>query len=263
MANGAGRFLGFLNSSFGLWLCSAMLLPVAGYIYSRVQTTVDAERIAGETRKARAIENARLIHEWAPEITSTDTKKARLAATVLIHVAESGSLDAELSNAVRTIIDVAYGDGTQPGASVGERAVANAIAKSLDAPPVAPGIVPQSAEKPGPALSEKPLAVALKPRVYIQIGDNAQREKMRLFSDTLRAQGFQAPGIELVSGLASGKAEVRYYFAEDKVQAQTVVELLKQDGYSEASSIRLADKYASRVRRGHIEIWIGKPAPAA
>ncbi|HEX7930829.1 MAG TPA: hypothetical protein VF470_08000, partial [Sphingomicrobium sp.] len=114
-----------------------MLLPIAGYIYSKVQVTVDAERIAGETRKAQAIENARLIHEWAPEITSTDTKKARLAVTVLTHVAESGSLDPRLSKAVETIINVAYGDGTQPGASVEEQAVANAIAKSLDPPPVA------------------------------------------------------------------------------------------------------------------------------
>lgn len=263
MANGDGRFLGFLNSSFGLWMCSAMLLPIAGYVYSKVQVTVDAERIAGETRKAQAIENARLIHEWTPELTSTDIKKARLAGTVLTHLAKSGSLDGELSAAVESIIDVAYRDGTQPGASVEEQAVANAIAKSLDPPPAAPAIAAQAAAKPGPLPAERALAVTLKPRVYIQIGDNAQREGMAGFSDTLRSQGFQAPGIELVPGQAPNRTEVRYYFADEGAQAGKVVELLKQAGYADATAKRLPDKYASRVRPGHFEVWIGKSALAA
>lgn len=247
--------LSFLNTNFGMWICTALLVPIAGFVYSHVQQTVDAERIAGETRRLRAIESARLIHEWAPEITSTDVKKAKLAAIVLSHAAKNGSLEGSLSQSVSAIVSNAYQDGTKPGATVQEMAVANAIAKVDDPPSTSPVQLPFFG-KLGSVPTSNRLPIALKPRVYVQIGNNGQRSKMEGISEMLRNQAFQVPSIELVRAVPR-QTEVRYYFNEDAQAAGEIVSVLRRNGLPNAISLKLSDKYASKVRKGHFEVWVG------
>ncbi|HEX8668596.1 MAG TPA: hypothetical protein VF727_09535 [Allosphingosinicella sp.] len=251
----------FLNSGFGLWLCATLLVPLIGFTYAQVQKTIDADRIALEAKRAQAVANAQLVHEWVPEITSDRPKSARVAAVVLTHLAKNGSLDQGLNHAVTEIIGEAYSAGTAQDATPQERAVADAIAKVADpsSAAVGPASAPAAAA-PAAVRPSAPLAVQLAPRVYIQIPDNALRQRARELEGQLEAAAIQVPGIEYVPAASPDRTQVRYYLADDRNAAKKVADIARQSGFADVAVVKLADKYASRVRPGHFELWIGKNA---
>lgn len=104
-----------------------------------------------------------------------------------------------------------------------------------------------------------------KPRVYIQISDESQREIAKSLQSTLLNEHFLAPGIENVGRKGNiyipPQTEVRYYREEELPDALRLISMLKNQNTG-----LLINEVPQKVpgsgrgtRPGHFEIWFSKP----
>lgn len=104
---------------------------------------------------------------------------------------------------------------------------------------------------------------AQKPTVYVQFA-GVEREVAAALSDALGQQNFTMPGQER-TGVAAGLHEVRFFFDEDRAQAQRLVaaanEWLKANNYEANVTLRDSTKYGrAKPKPGVLELWI-EPKP--
>jgi hypothetical protein len=93
-------------------------------------------------------------------------------------------------------------------------------------------------------------------RVFIQIGNELQRPSMEVLRQKLTRLGFIVLGIENVGiDKLPTNPSVRYFYDEDKVNANVVAEQLRLSGFAAASIVRLNN---TNARTGTLEIWLGK-----
>lgn len=107
-------------------------------------------------------------------------------------------------------------------------------------------------------------APALKPRVYIQIAEEAQRPVAASLQTVLRNEHFNAPGIENVGKnprtLIPAATEVRYYREEELDQALRLITLLKSMklGLKINETPQKVPGSGRGTRPGHYEIWFSR-----
>lgn len=89
-------------------------------------------------------------------------------------------------------------------------------------------------------------------RVYIHIGQDAQRSTAKALDETLRHMNFSVPGIERV-GAVPDKTSVRYFNVEDRPAAESITAALRQGGISDAVTQQVT-RY--KVRPGSLEVWL-------
>lgn len=100
-------------------------------------------------------------------------------------------------------------------------------------------------------------------RIYIQIGDEDQRQRAIEAVNILQGKGYIVPGIENVGGKAKipRVSEIRYYQSDEVAQqdVKDIVATLDSIGVN----IRVPDKplESSSVRPRHYELWFGKDFP--
>jgi type II secretory pathway pseudopilin PulG len=99
---------------------------------------------------------------------------------------------------------------------------------------------------------------ALKARVYIQIGDAAQRARAQEVSRQLEARGYVVPGIENISGKAKAPpvSQLRFYGADDAARKDVddIVGFFQGIGVA-LKTVQLPA--SGGVRPRHYEIWFG------
>lgn len=99
-------------------------------------------------------------------------------------------------------------------------------------------------------------------RVYLQFGNENEREKIRGLQKKLIEAGFTVPGIEMVKG--NYQLDIRYFHSEDKVLigniGQTIESFLKTEGIDLKDKIPVKNlsktKFKDQVPVGNIEVWI-------
>ncbi|WP_271199258.1 hypothetical protein [Methylopila turkensis] len=88
--------------------------------------------------------------------------------------------------------------------------------------------------------------------VYIQVPDMDARFAAENLWRTLRAAGFQSPGIEVISGRSPAEPEVRYFNDADKPLAEQVAALAAQHGLK-GSVVKTIANYTAPP--GQMEFW--------
>ena len=116
-------------------------------------------------------------------------------------------------------------------------------------------------------LKEAPLVastVNIKPRVYLQISDEGQRQLARSLQSTLLNEGFLAPGVENVGRKGNifipSQMEVRYYREEELPDALRLVAMIKNQniGLPVNENPQKIPGNGRGTRPGHFEIWFSR-----
>jgi hypothetical protein len=99
-------------------------------------------------------------------------------------------------------------------------------------------------------------------RVYIQIGEEAERAKAEKLKSLLAANNFIVVGIENIAGKASipSKSDVRYYRDEEKDEANGVIRIMREANLGLAINdkpIKLSVN-TNNTRPRHYEIWLSR-----
>lgn len=114
--------------------------------------------------------------------------------------------------------------------------------------------------KQDPALSAQIANTAPKnqlPTIYIQITDDQQRADAAELTAKLQAQGFDAPGIELVNP-GTQNTYVRYFSAPNKAYADKVLQMMKDMGFKAESQDFSKTSLQEKTTPGVLEVWIGR-----
>ena len=128
-------------------------------------------------------------------------------------------------------------------------------APALSAPEApAPSATPSSSLPTAPS----PTPSSQKPLVYIQIQTDAARAGARTIKGVLEANGFAAPGIELLR-VGPRRTEVRYFHPADKGDAESIAELLRAQKVSDVTP-KLVPGQEANVRKKQFEIWFAPDA---
>lgn len=102
-----------------------------------------------------------------------------------------------------------------------------------------------------------PTASTIVPVVFIQIGEEANRNLANEIRPKLIALGFKAPGVELVESASKLNGhEIRYFRDSDLNYANQVHAVLEQEGIS--SILKIIPSLGNRTKEGTIEIWLRK-----
>jgi Novel STAND NTPase 1 len=127
------------------------------------------------------------------------------------------------------------------------------------APTAVPGLPAPAPSLPTGAAGPPP-ANQIRPRVYVQIRDEKQRDQADRAAKALRDAKFIVPGIDVVS-LGPSVTELRYLQADEEAEAKRAVGVLKGVGID--STLRFVQlKVRSKARPFHYELWLAPPAAA-
>jgi hypothetical protein len=96
----------------------------------------------------------------------------------------------------------------------------------------------------------------LKPRVYIHIQDERQRENAGQTEELLERNGFIVPGIELVSNAKLVRNELRYFREWEKDDATAVVNALRQKLDIGEPKLIKGFENSPNIRPKHFELWL-------
>ena len=95
------------------------------------------------------------------------------------------------------------------------------------------------------------------PRVYLLAGNSSKSSLFAAYKTQLEAAGYRVLGAKLLSDKGRPDAEeVRYFNAEDKVQAERIAEVVKFKLSISSLPVRLYED--SSAKPGYIEIWFGR-----
>ncbi|WP_377298292.1 hypothetical protein [Rhizobium sp. SGZ-381] len=97
----------------------------------------------------------------------------------------------------------------------------------------------------------------IKPRVYIHIASENQRDAAAQAKNALQEAGDLVPGIQNVGTKAPGKLELRYFSARDAEGAKQVASTLKGAGISVEPKF-VSGFSDSSIRPLHFELWFAK-----
>ncbi len=93
-------------------------------------------------------------------------------------------------------------------------------------------------------------------RVYLHIGDEAQRSWAGKLGQTLRGAGYAVQGVEKVAAVP-GSTGVRYFNDEDRAAAEAIAQTLRANGAPDAAAQQVK-RY--KVRPGSVEVWLAASA---
>lgn len=132
---------------------------------------------------------------------------------------------------------------------------APAIAAPLPAPP--PPLVVAASQTKELTQSVTPL----KPRVYIQIQDDSQKEETEKIREKLKKAGFLAPDIEQLDAGPSTNTEVRFFRKEEDDGAKKILQVLQESGVTDVAT-KFIPGYedSKKMRANHYEVWFAPNA---
>ncbi len=113
------------------------------------------------------------------------------------------------------------------------------------------------ADTGGAYQAEAAAALAVIPaRVYLHIGDEAQRAWAAQLGQALQGAGYAVQGVEKVAAVP-GSTGVRYFNDEDRAAAEAIAKLLRDKGAAKAAAQQVK-RYT--VRPGSLEVWLAADA---
>lgn len=115
-----------------------------------------------------------------------------------------------------------------------------------------PSVIPQVS----PSQSFEPPVIS-NPRIYLLTGNKSKESLFAPYRQELEASGFQVLGSKNIQDEGRpAQEEVRYFYPEDRAQAERIAEVVKFKLSIPELPVKL---YSDRsVKPGYIEIWFGK-----
>jgi hypothetical protein len=245
-----------------------LLIPFSGFVWNQVQERELERQKVLERERADAqarIENARgesdIVIKLLPALSSTDDSSAvrGIALAVLLNLGNRQALSPELVSSIQVAVDTAQQRIREGKATEAERVALNKLAAAADRPPEQTNISrPAGAEVPTAA---RAFRVQI-PRVYIQIFDEADRERARALQDwCTTTQRWLAPGIENVVATAkrnnrnvpegTNTWRVLYFNDEDFTRANDLAGRLRTLG----AGVVVVQRRTQPVPVGQLEVW--------
>lgn len=102
---------------------------------------------------------------------------------------------------------------------------------------------------------------SLRPRIYIQIQSEQQKQKAEALREALRGKGYDAPGIELLNVGPTANSEVRFFKKAEEEGANRILSLLQSSNVNN-SVVTYIPGYedSKKIRARHFEIWFAPDA---
>jgi hypothetical protein len=247
-AAGTGaRIWKVLNSQFGGWLLSTVLVTGVGLMWTTWQERLHKAEQKTARLRAQAIQDVQLVTDLLPSLAKTGTVESALAVELVARLQKDNAIDVRFARKLRALLVKVREDNLKvaqdPATKPEQQAAARDTAKAAD-------LALATTKSHERATSEKA-------RIYVQIARDDQRERAKGLLPVFREKGFAMPGVELVPDAKVDGTEVRYFNVEDREKADDAVALLKANGFPTAE----AKKNPARASAGHLEIWIGRTEP--
>ena len=211
-------------------MISLLLIPiliwVLGAWFNNQQKQMEDSRITAENTANR-------LTYLLKNLSSENARERKMAVVISKYLAQQNQLPVEL---VQVLAIIAETDSNKE--------VSNAAFLSLDA-------VATAGKEQAPAV--KALLKELPGRIYIHIPNKGLMNRAKQIEATLVGNGYQVPGIEVVSKILS-KSQIRYFHVEDKAEAEKIMNLLLDQG-NQLGVLSVAG-YENKVRNRQFEIWI-------
>lgn len=255
----------FLESKVGFWILTTVFAGLSATLFTGFSKWLHHADIEERQRADRARLDFDTVIKVVPMLTSENPGNRQIGFSLLNGLASAKSIQPEIAAQITSTLQSIVVAGAAPNASPEARTRADELARLVDASSPSTA-VPQPASASGPAL--QPLAakvapaivaVALPPRVYVQIGSEDRRVEADKAVEALRAGGVLAPGIERVATVPR-KNQLRY--CDEKMldtSRDAVIRALASAGIA-VESTPLAPRFCGNVRPNHFELWLGSRA---
>lgn len=257
------------------WLVVTLLIPFAGFVWNEVEkrriereAQLDRTRLDAQQRLESARAESEIVIRLLPSLTSSDEGPRGVALAILVNLASKQALSPELVSSVQVAIDLATKRVTDGTASAAEQMALTNLAATTYVPTAEQSTTEPGGTPPPPPAPQYQVRV---PRVYLHIFDESDRDAAGQLQTWITSEKrWLAPAIENVvttaarrntkPPAASGTAEVRYFYDDDRALADDVASRMRMTGI--ASRPRQVNN--PRAPSGQIEVWFPKrPAPPA
>lgn len=103
----------------------------------------------------------------------------------------------------------------------------------------------------------------LKPRVYLHVSGDAERESAKAVIEVLENNGWAAPGIQRVGSRSPKTSQFRYFKQAEKTQAEEIQRKLAERGYDVEIEYLAGYENSKSIRPNHFEIWFAAGQPGS
>lgn len=253
----------FLESKVGFWILTTVFAGIAATLIAGFSNWINRKEIEERQRAERARQDFDTVIKVVPMLMSENPGYRQIGLSLLNGLASAKSIQPEIAAQITSTLQSIIVAGTSPNASADARIRAGEIARLVDAATPTASTQTSSAPTSGEAVppvtttvAPAVTAVALPPRVYVQIRSDAGREEADKAVVALRAAGVLAPGIERVASVPR-KTELRY--CDEKMldaSRERIVQALSSVAI-EVTSTPLPARLCGNVRPNHFELWLG------
>lgn len=265
------RFSGFLESKVGFWILTTVFAGLYATLFTNFSNWLHRDEIADRQHAERARQDFDTVIKVVPMLTSENAGNRQVGLSLLNGLASAKSIQPEIAEQITSTLQSIVLAGAAPNASPEARARANEVARLVDAGTTGSSTAPGPAatpvpDQPTPATANAPnrigpaiSAVALPPRVYVQIGAEGRRDDANKAVEAMRSAGVLAPGIEKVARVPA-KNELRY--CSQKMFDASKDAVLRALGAVaiEVVPTPLPASLCGNVRPNQFELWLGSGA---
>ncbi|MBV8036623.1 hypothetical protein [Roseateles sp.] len=254
--------LDFLDSKFGFWLTTTLLIAM----WSAAYAAIDRFMHRADAERARTAEAARrdmdAVLKVVPLLFAPEGGQQDLGVKLLLSLRGKKAIEEDSLAMVQAVLDARISAAKGSGATEKDLHQAALILKVEDSQRMAAIANPAApaAATPARQLSD----AALPPRVYLQIGDEADRDAAKRLREVLGTANVLAPGIELVDARRiPARSELRYCEGKLDADALARVGAALQQARLSVEPRPLAPAICERVRFNQMEVWLQRGTTAA
>lgn len=264
------RFSAFLESKVGFWILTTVFAGLYATLFTTFSDWLHREEIAERQRAERARQDFDTVIKVVPMLTSENAGNRQVGLSLLNGLASAKSIQPEIAEQITATLQSIVVAGTAPNATPEARLRANEVARLVDAgaaaasppgPVATPAIPDQPTPGPAPAnrIGAAINAVALPPRVYVQIGSDVRRDEANKAVEAMRSAGVLAPGIERVAKVPA-KNQLRYCDEKMLDASRDAVVRALGSAAIQVELTPLPPRLCTNVRPNHFELWLGSGA---
>jgi hypothetical protein len=103
--------------------------------------------------------------------------------------------------------------------------------------------------------------IELRPRIYIHVTGDKEREAARRIAQLLEIEQFVVPGIERVGAKSPKVSQVRYFKKSEQPEAERISNILKKAGYEVQPAYIAGYEDSNAIRPMHFELWFAADEP--
>ena len=103
--------------------------------------------------------------------------------------------------------------------------------------------------------------IALRPRIYIHVVGEEEREAARPVAQLLETKQWAVPGIEKVGARSPKVSQLRYFKKSEQPEAEQIKDILSKAGYDVHPEYIAGYEDSNKIRPMHFELWFAANEP--